>query len=414
MTDNQYAPPDDPCDEKKPTPPDPTPPEPTPPEPPPDPTPPPEKKCEPAYPKPPDYKPPKDECKTDCCCPPGAVTTESCLEKLIEAQTKPITAGARAKDFKEELEKLLPKARTARDEYTPEKYKALVKLWEDEDAALVDLTSKVECALHCWRCVIECHVCPLLYQLRKAEQELNGDGDWCNTVRDLQDLLYWQTRDKDAKERFFNRVKAILASWENPYATLSKILGDNLTKGIPDAKKALCADPSTALYDIFLKLIPVHFAIKPPGATSKIDDKFRKLCCCDKGKPLPCCKGIDIGEPALRRRLVGWLPFLIDPKEYFDLLCCLVSQAYVPAKDALSAAEARVTSTQNEIRRNKALVENGLKNFEKNAKAAIPISVDCKNYKCKDDKDPDKDPYKDKDKDPDKKNGDYDSQAKKY
>jgi len=399
MTD--YNAPDDPCDEEKPKPPNPTPPpKPTPPNPPP-PEPPP---CEPEYPKEPCYKPKDDGCVPDCCCPPGPTQTDSCLEKLIDKQTKPITDGVRAKDFKDELEKFLTKARAAKDEYTQEKYKDLVKLWEDEDAALVDLTAKVECTLKCWRCVIECHVCPLLYQMRKAEQELYGDGTWCDQVHDLQDLLYWRTRDKDAKERFFNRIKAILAAWEKPAPTLAKILDDNVKK-ISDAKKALCTDPSTALYDIFLKLIPVHFAIKPPNSKSNIDDRFRKFCCCDKGKPIPCCDGrIDIGEPTLRRRLVGWLPYLIDPNAYFDLICCLVSRTYMPAKDKLSAAEAAVTSAQNDIKRNKELIENGLKNFEKNAKAAIPVTIDCNNYYPKKDKgkDQDKDPCKGQDKDQDK------------
>lgn len=376
MTDNQYTPPDDPCDEKKPKP---------------------EQKCEPSYPEKPTYKPPK-KCEPGCDCPPGSNETENCLEKLIDEQTKPITDGDRARAFKAELEAFLAKARTAKDDYTSEKYQKLVKLWEEEDAAIVELIRKLVCALPCWRCIIECHVCPLLYQIRDAELQLYGDGKWCTEVHDLQDLLYWQTRDRDAKERFFNRLKAILGAWEKPGAAIEKILADN-AKAIVEANKSLGTEPSKVIVDVFLKLIPTHLAIKPTNATSKIDAKFTQFCCCDDRKPLECC-GIDIGERSVRQRLIGPLPYLIDPNNYFKLICCLISHAYQPAKDKLSAAEAAVASTENTIKRFKALIEGGIKNFDKNAKAAIPIAIDCKDYKDKA-KEPDSD-----------KDSDYDSSQK--
>lgn len=342
------------------------------------PKPPGHKKCEPDWPQPPDYKPP-EKCRPACDCPPGSTPPENCLEDLIDLQTKPITDGDRAKAFKAELEALLGKARTARDEYTNEKYKKLVKLWENQDHEIAELLRKLVCALPCWRCVIECHVCTLLYDLRDADLRLNGDGKWCSEVRDLQDLLFWQTRDKEAKERFFLRIKAILAAWEKPAATIEKTLTDD-AKLIADAGKVLGTEPSKALVDVFLKLIPQHLAIAPPGAKSAIDPKFTELCCCDDRKPMKCC-GINIGERSFRERLIGPLPNLIEPKHYFDLICCLIRCAYQPAKDKLSAAEAAVATTDTTIRRLKALIENGLKNFDKNAKAAIPVVIDCDEYK---------------------------------
>lgn len=364
MTDNQYAPPDAPYDDKKPQP----------------------ETCEPSYPDKPTYKPPK-KCERDpaCNCPPGSNETENCLETLIDEQTKPITDGDRAKAFKAELEAFLKSARPAKDEYTTEKYQKLVKLWEEQDTAIAELIRKLVCALPCWRCIIECHVCPLVYQIRDAELQLNGDGKWCTEVRDRQDLLYWQTRDKDAKERFFNRLKAILAAWEKPAQTLEKILADN-AKAIIEANKSLGTEPSRVVYDVFLKLIPTHLAIKPSDSTSKVDATYTQFCCCDDRKPMLCC-GIDVGEPSVRRRLIGGpLPFLIDPNNYFKLICCLVSDAYQPAKDKLSAAEAAVASTQITIKRLKDLVGGDLKNL---GRAAVPIAIDCKTYEKKDPGKPD-------------------------
>lgn len=372
MTDNQYAPADAPVDDKKPKP----------------------DKCEPTYPDKPTYKPPK-KCERDpaCNCPGGSNDTENCLEKLIDEQTKPITEGDRAKTFKAELEAFLKGARPAKDEYTTERYQKLVKLWEEQDTAIAELIRKLVCALPCWRCIIECHVCPLLYQIRDAELQLYGDGKWCSEVHDLQDLLYWQTRDKDAKERFFNRLKAILAAWGNPAKTIEQILADN-AKAIIEANKSLGTEPSRVVYDVFLKIVPTHLAIKPTNGASKVDPKYTQFCSCDDREPLDCC-GIDVGERSVRQRLIGGpLPHLIDPNKYFSLICCLVSHAYQPAKDKLSAAEAAIASTEITIKRFKTLVGSDLKNY---GRTAIPVSIDCKNYK---EKDPAKDPVKDPGKDP--------------
>ena len=324
--------------------------------------------------KPPDYKPP-ETCKPDCKCPPGPAGGEHCLEDLIEAQTQPITSGDKAKAFKTELEAFLGKARAARDEYTREKYDKLVKIWQDQDREIVELIRKLVCDVSCWRCIIECYVCPLLYEMRDAELQLYGDGKWCSEAHDRQDLLYWHTRDRAEKERFFNRIKNLLAVWEKPAQTIEKILGDNATL-ISNIKKSLGTEPTKAIYDVFLKLIPLHLAIAPLKPTTNIDPKYTEFCSCDDREPILCC-GIDVGEPSVRERIIGPQPKLIEPKDYFDLICCLVKNVYLPAKDRLSLAEAAVTTAENIIKRLKLVIDDGLKNFDKRARAAIPTTVTC-------------------------------------
>jgi hypothetical protein len=88
---------------------------------------------------------------------------------------------------------------------------------------------------------------------------------------------------------------------------------------------------------------------------------------------------------SLRQRLIGPQPYLIDPHLYFDVICCLVQNRYHPAKDALAQAEADWTTVDNLIKRYKAQVESGLKTFEKDAKGAIPLVVDCCDYEKGDD-----------------------------
>jgi hypothetical protein len=341
------------------------------------------RKCKLPETTPPDYTDPQG-CTVRCNCPPGAGQVDHCLEDLIEKQTLPITEGDKAKLFKAELEQFLTKATAGQADYTQDKYEKLRKQWKEQDREIAQLLQTLKCALDCWWCVVECHICPLLYEMRDAELRLYDEGQWCDKARDLQDLLYWHTRDRDAKERVFNRIKAILAVWEKPAATIEKILTEN-AKTIADARKAIGTEPSKVLYDIFFKLIPLHMAIAPPKSedyTTYIDDKYTKLCHCDEGKPLCCC-GIEIGAPGFRQRLVGPQPYLIDPSGYLKLLCCLVEHVYVAAKDDFAKASAEVTKYENQIKRYKAVIDNGLKNFEKTARAAVPATIDCDKYKQK-------------------------------
>jgi hypothetical protein len=316
-------------------------------------------------------------CQPTCKCPPGPTKTKDCLEELIEQQIGPITKGDKAKAFKAELEALLGKANAGSQDYTRDKYDKLLKQWSEEDAQIVDLIYKLKCALPCWRCIIDCHICPLLHELTLAEERLLGDGGVHTKVFNLYDQLYWQNRDKAAKERRFNRIKNVLAAWEKPGPTIEKALADN-AKLIADICKSLCTEPAKAVYDVFFKLVPLHLAIAPPPSVkkSKIDPTDLQFCWCDKGCGDVCC-GVDVGEPRMALRLIGPQPFLIEPKDYFKLICCLVECRYLKAKEQLSDAEGAVATTEALIKRSQAVLDNGLKTFEKDAKAAIPSVIDC-------------------------------------
>ena len=328
---------------------------------------------------PPELEKPK-KCDPDCNCPPGPGKKRGCLEDLIEEQTAPITAGDKAKTFKADLEAFLQKANAASQEYTRDKHEKLLKQWKEEDAQIVELTRKLDCTLSCWRCVIECIVCPMLYDLRDAELRLFTEGPPVMKVHNLFDLLHWHTQEKAKKQRTFDRIKAVLAAWEKPAQTIEKALADD-AKLIADIGKSLGSEPSKVVYDLFFKLIPLHLAIAPPAtiAKTKIDKEYTRFCHCDKGKPEKCC-GPNVGELSLRQRLIGPQPYLIDPNDYFKVICCLVDNLYRPAKDQLSQAEAWVTSTENQIKRLQAAIDNGLKTFDKDAKAAIPSVIDCDKY----------------------------------
>jgi hypothetical protein len=331
--------------------------------------------------KPPDFEE-QEKCAQVCYCPPTSQTGKDCLEKLIDKQTPDITQGDKAKTFKAELEQLLTKARAASQEYTQERYDRLVKQWIEQDCEIADLIRKLECAVPCWRCVIECHVCPLLYEFMYAEERLFSGLTPPAKVRNLQELLFWQTQDKEAKDRTFLRIKGVLAAWEKPAQTIEKALADD-AKLITDVCKSLCAEPAKAIFDLFLRLIPLHLAVAPPASKvrTKIASEYTKFCECDaQGEPDDCC-GPNVGRLSLRNRIIGPQPYLIKPQDYFNLICCLVENRYQQAKDHLGRAEAAVANTQTLIARNKALLENGPKTFDKDARAAIPAVIDCGVYR---------------------------------
>lgn len=316
---------------------------------------------------------------SDCNCPVPPTSKPECLEGLIRTQTNSIAAADKAKAFKADLEALLGKAKTATAEYTQERYDKLKKLWLEQDVAIAELIRKLVCAVPCWHCIIECYVCPLLETMRKAEGELHGDDMPPSDLHNQYDLVYWYTRERDRKERRFNRIKAVLGAWEKPANTIEKVLTDN-AKLIVEAGTSLGSSATKAVFDVLVRIVPMHLAIAPPAAspelTTKIGKEFTQLCGCDVGYPEDCC-GPDIGIPSLRQRLFPPQAYLIEPGQYYDVICCLVESWYVKAKDALATAEGDLAEAESKLKTLKSQIENGLRSFEKDARAGIPVEVDC-------------------------------------
>lgn len=317
----------------------------------------------------------------DCKCPQGPTSTTNCLEELIAKQAATLAAGDKAKAVKAELEKLLEKSKTGAQDYTRDKFDKLVKQWVEQDTAIADLIRKLVCAVPCWRCIVECYVCPFIDNLRMAEESLYGDGTLYTEVHNLYDLLYWHTRDKEAKERRFGRIQKVLSAWEKPAQTIETTLNEN--KALIDAAgKSMASDAGKVIYDVFLKLVPKHLAIAPPTGSAwktKIGKEYTEFCACDKGKPDDCC-GPDVGEWSLRQRLIGPQPYLVDPNDYLTIICCLVEHRYGPAQEALAKAEADWASVESRIKRYKEQIDKGLLLLEKDAKGVIPTVIDCSNY----------------------------------
>jgi len=328
----------------------------------------------PTEPKPPECPaPPKN-----CCCPTTTTSTPDCLETAIEEQGKSIAKAEKAKLFKTELEGLLTKARTASQQYTQAKYDELLEKWQKADREIARLISTVVCTMPCWKCILECYICPPLYELHKSEALLYG-GELPGTITNLYDLRFWRERDSAAKERTLARLSEVLKAWEKPAQTIEKTLGDNATL-LALIRQENSAKSGAAIYDLFLKLIPRHLAIAPPPAspetTTWIAEEYTKFCECGEYPAETCC-GPNTNETSFRERLTGPMPYLVNPGDYFKIICCLVSKHYAPAKEAAADAAAEYQAIDNLIKNTWTKVTNGLANFEKDVKNTLPTVVDC-------------------------------------
>jgi hypothetical protein len=88
-----------------------------------------------------------------------------------------------------------------------------------------------------------------------------------------------------------------------------------------------------------------------------------------------------VGERSLRQRLLPPQPYLIDPNVYYGIICCLIEKRYRKAKDDLFNIDVEIAKVNAKIDGFvKALADGWQKDFEKNAKAAIPSVIDCCDY----------------------------------
>lgn len=322
-----------------------------------------------------------------CNCPDTPGESSNCLEKLISAENGDTGAADKAK-FKDELNKLLETAKKAGQEYSREKYDELVDKWVKFDAEIAELLRKFECAVWCWKCVLDCHVCPLLHELFYAQKRLYDDHQM-PVIHDLLDQKYWLDRERIVRERRLNQIKEVLKAWESPVTSIDKALNDN-RKLIDTMSPLVASQPGKVIFDLFFRLIPLHLAIAPPAGpktTTKIDKKFTEFCDCGTHDDDNCC-GPDVSYGSFRSRLIPPQAYLIHPNDYFKVLCCLVTSRYKPAAEAMIALDQQVAKVNADIDRDKKAIGAGWQvEFEKNAKAAIPSVIDCCEYEKENDYD---------------------------
>lgn len=320
--------------------------------------------------------------KSNCDCGNSSPATSDCLDDLIKQQSNKIAAAEKLKPLKTELEAIQAKAKTTSQEYSKEKWNELFETWKERDCCIVQLIQRLLCTLPNWECLIDCYLCPLLHELYAAEKLL-GDlsTDRPPDPTNLYDLRYWAERNRFLAQRQLQQVIDVLKAWEKPIATIEKALADN-AKLIQEIEKVIGTGDTKVVFDIFFKLIPRHLAIAPNSsvAETKIDKKYISFCGFDVGTTDNCC-GPNVGRPSLRERLIGPMPYLIQPGDFSAMICCLSQHRYLPAMEIAANAEGLVVEVEEQIKRERARIDKGLKDFEADAKNRLPTkSQSC----CKD------------------------------
>jgi hypothetical protein len=338
--------------------------------------------CEPL----PTTHPPKleepEKCPQPCCCPtPPVPPGPNCLDDLIRHQTKEISEAQHAAEVKDALQAVLDKATVAQKDYTDNKYRELLKAWKQIDCDIAELVRRLECNIPCWYCLIECHICPLLYAVRYRKKKLYDEWKQYDTAHSLYDLQYWYAGDVRRKQHVFDRIQNVLHAWESPVATIAQVIADN-RQLVDHPPNQSSPDYGKFVYDVFLTMIPKHLAIAPPAATrhiTRISKHYTRFCDCDTGGDDDCC-GPNLGEPTLREQLIGPLPYLVRPEQLLPIICCIAKERYLPASAALARANAHKAKVDAEVQQYEAEIVSKMKSLPDDAKAALPWPIDCEKY----------------------------------
>lgn len=363
-------------------------------------------------------------CPGQCTCPASPTgDPPSCIDDLIRTQNKIAAQADRAKAFADQLTAIQDKVKSALADYTQARFHDLRMTWKEQDDAIVELIRKLACAVGCWECLLECGICKQLVEIRRLEDRLygppgddpKGTGPLTMDVYSLFDQQAWHERNVAQMTARLQRITAVLAAWEKPSTTLGDALDRNGNL-IKDTQNLIASDSAKAVFDVFMTLIPKHWAIRPrdPGAQdewkSGIDDKYVKFCdcqqggtdgqganqqpgkaacneqeecLCDDGIADDCC-GPDTGILSLRERLVGGpLPFIVDPAEFSEMICCLTKYRLAPASDQLAAAEADLAAAAADIELVKKQIDDKTAGIEATFRAGLPDPFDCSKYKKK-------------------------------
>lgn len=364
--------------------------------------------------------PQRAECPPLCICPdPPGGAPKDCLDGLIEGQTAIVKKAERAKEFAQELAAIQQKMKSAQVEYTQARYVDLRSKWKEQDGAIVELIRKLVCAVPCWECLLECRLCRQLVEIRRQEDRLYGapgsdpagTGPLTGQVYSLYDQQAWHQRNVAQMKGRLQRITTVMAAWEKPAATLAEVLEKNGNL-LAQVQGLISSDPAKAMYDVFMTLLPTHWAIRPRGAglaqdfDSAIDRKYihicdcprtkppatsqhrqrcdddddNQACLCDDGVPDDCC-GPDVGVLSLRERLIGPVPYIVDPLQFPVILCCLTTQRLAPASDQLAAAEAALEASGKEIERVLKQIADRTAGIETAFRAELGNPIECDQYK---------------------------------
>lgn len=288
---------------------------------------------------------------------------ETDIDKEIDKISDELAAAERRREYKATLEALLQKAKSAMEAY-PGKYPELLQRWQDQDRSLKDLLAKIQCSIPKWEDLLRRSVAPLLKDIADLKDELGAapegaepgecppEGLYARRERQQLRLAILQARGEKA------RLK--LAAWDKPAAALEKILAEN-DKLAADFRKTIGLPEAPALlFDVFFKLLPMHYLVAPTEAKStRLNAEEIVVRIADERA------WTDLTE------LLGPQPTLIEPGKYLDHIVADPFNEYNATKTRLADAAGELQHTQDEIKRAEKALDERRKSLGKAARQAL-------------------------------------------
>jgi hypothetical protein len=90
-----------------------------------------------------------------------------------------------------------------------------------------------------------------------------------------------------------------------------------------------------------------------------------------------------VGILNLRQRLVGPLPYIVNPIQFPKIICCLTKERLSPASGYLATAQANLAAVTDEIERTTKQIADKTSSIEANFRAELGMPIECDKYREK-------------------------------
>lgn len=291
------------------------------------------------------------------------MATNESIETEIDKINGQLAAAERLKEYKATLEAMLQKAKSAMETY-PGKYPELLKRWQDQDRNLKDLLAKLPCSIQNWEELLRRGVTPLFKEIADLEDKLGTLPEGAEPATCPPDGLYAQRERQQLQlallETRYDKARLALVAWEKPAPALEKILVEN-DRLAADLRKSIGLPEAPALlFDVFFKLLPMHYLVAPPDAKStrlNAEEIVVRIA----------------GERAWTdlTELLGPQPTLIEPGKYLDHILNYPFKDYNAAKTRLAEAAGALRHTEDKIKSAEKALDEKRKSLGKAARAAL-------------------------------------------
>jgi hypothetical protein len=292
----------------------------------------------------------------------GAVSANP-IETALNEVSVQLGAAERKKEYKTKLDSLLQITNGAMAEYSGKKYQELLKRWKDLDDLVTKLQTELTASFPQWETQLKTSVGPLFATLTGQRQQL-GQRTEPAQPSSGKDSLYTQ-RDRqqvqlELAQAHSDQALAALMAWASPARNIEKVLSENERTASEIGKMPIAQpDAATRLYDMFFKLLPMHWLIAPPSEQERVNPE----------KYVVKVAGAPSWEALLQ--MLGPQPRLIEPSAYLAQLGQHQLKQYKDAQNALAKADGALKGTLEEIKRIEKALDKPLDALEKNAKAAL-------------------------------------------